>query len=273
MGAAAGCGPEGTAGATVHSPAAAQMLQCRGAPIVPLPPSAQRRAKAEADEDDAHTPNDEYSSRAAASRSLAEALSALMSMAPDATDARGHQMHIPAAADTVKTGPHTGERTAGTPANSSDEDVVRHSSSSDEDSRDTPENPAVHDRGADAAIPQPGASDRVDAAAARSPADDEFYRENIEYLRKLPNGANLAAALMRRAHGMQPELATLPDPKTRTFYVAPHAPDESERRARLVALVKYKRKREQQQLHPQVRYTSRKKIADNRVSYSQAFWW
>ena len=262
-----GCDPEGTAGARLCTgPVAAQMLQCRGAPIAPLPPSAQQFAKTESDADNSHTPNDDYSSRAPSSRSLAEALSALMSMAPDATDARGHQVHIPAAADTVKTGPHMGERTAGTPANSSDEDVARHSSSSDEEGRDTPENPAVHGPGANVAIPQPGASDRMDVAAARSPVDDEFYRESIEYLRKLPNGANLAAALTLRAHGMQPQLATLPDPKTRTFYVAPHVPDESERRTRLVALVKYKRKREQQQLHPQVRYRSRKKIADNRVS-------
>lgn len=253
------------------------MLQVRGAPLAPpLPPSAQQqRAKGEAGADDAHTPNDDTSSRVdkPSSRSLAEALSALMSMAPDATDNRGHQVHLPAT-DMVKEGRHIGQPTAGTPANSSDEDAVRQSSSSDEEGRvrhdrrgrgTTPENGVSHGHGAIASVPQPRPSGHKDVAAARPPVDDEFYKESLEYLRKLPNGANLAAALMRRSHGIPPQLATLPDPKTRTFYVAPQMSDESERRTRLVALVKYKRKREQQQLHPQVRYKSRKKIADNRV--------
>lgn len=284
-----GCGREDSCAACAVCAAAGRwrMLQLRGAPLPPLPPSAQeRRAKLEASADDAHTPNDDSSSRVdkPSSRSLAEALSALMSMAPDATDNRGHQVQLPAPG-TVKAGRHIGEPTAGTPANSSDEDTVRQSASSDEEGRGrqycgrgpgtTPENGVMCGPGAIAPMSQTGARGHADLAAARPPVIDtvydEFYRQSLEYLRTLPNGANLSAALLRRSHGMSAQLATLPDPKTRTFFVAPQTCSESERRARLVALVKYKRKREQQQLHPQVRYKSRKKIADNRVRhYSHA---
>lgn len=216
--------------------------------------------------DDAHTPNDDHSARdeKPSSRSLAEALSALMSMAPDATDARRQPVHKPMA-DAVKACMLIPALTA---ANSSDEDFMRLASSSDEEARPVrgrgkPANQVTHAPAAQAREGKKMAVAKV--PVAKAPVDDELFRESLAYLRKLPNGANLTAALTRRACGLQPQLATLPNPKTRTFYVAPHVSDESERRARLVALVKYKRKREQQKLHPQVRYKSRKKIADSRV--------
>lgn len=246
------------------------MLQCRGTELAPLPPSAQGKAAANSD-DATHTPNDDSSRMdSRSSRSLAEALSALMSMVPDATDSHGRPADAASAAAAALgsgVGVSTCAPAAGTPANSSDEESSRNMSSSDEEGtargraryppqlkagRGTPEGGVTHR--------EPGS-----AMGASNGADGESYFECIRYLQQLPNGAALAAALTRRLEGTKPQLATVADPKTRTFYVAPQASDDAARRARLVALVKYKRKREQQQLHPQVRYKSRKKIADNRV--------
>ena len=254
------------------------MLPCTGADLGPLPPSAQQAAKYD---DAAHTPTDEPQRPEPKGRrdNLADALSALMSMVPDADereagDFRGQVFSTCAPA-------------AGTP----------HNSSSDEEgtSSSEQENPATDVRrssaGRQSAVPpmgggsvtQGGSGGETDkdeapgsppgpaqtggaAVGAEAGLSKAAREESLRYLQQLPNGATLAAALAKRLQSGTPaELGTVADPRTRTFTVAPKVSDDAAREARLVALVKYKRKREQQKLHPQVRYKSRKKIADNRV--------
>jgi len=112
------------------------MLQCRGTELAPLPPSAQGKAAANSD-DATHTPNDDSSRMdSRSSRSLAEALSALMSMVPDATDSHGRPADAASAAAAALgsgVGVSTCAPAAGTPANSSDEESSRNMSSSDEE--------------------------------------------------------------------------------------------------------------------------------------------
>jgi hypothetical protein len=240
------------------------MLQCTGVDLAPLPPSVQQTAKA-AGGDSAHTPNDEqqrpdHPPRTTVERrdNLADALSALLSFVPDAADGdrragfRGGQVLSSCAP------------AAGTPENTSSDEEEEGGSSCNQEDRGT----GV--RGGDGRIVAQLNGDGTtqgESGVAERGISDAVREEGLRYLEQLPNGAELAATLARRLKGVPPVLSTVADPQTQTFHVAPTVADDDARTARLVALIKYKRKREQQKLHPQVRYKSRKMIADNRVSH------